>query len=51
VSVEVNQHGVEASIAHRISHASLKAGLFLAAGILCLYTAFGFLPQAVSPHA
>lgn len=34
VSVGLGELGVEASISHLMSHASFKAGLFLAAGVI-----------------
>lgn len=34
VSVGLGEHGVEASMSHLMSHASFKAGLFLAAGVV-----------------
>jgi len=36
VSVGLGEFGVEASIAHLMSHASFKAGLFLAAGVVIM---------------
>lgn len=46
VSVGLGEFGVEASMSHLMTHASFKAGLFLAAGVVIMSSGGYHLPQS-----